>query len=159
MKALRTSGVTWQEISMKVLQRLFKFCQLQRKLRVAQAGVHLSLLLLKPAELKRPTADSFLLLFVSICSIHFLFFMSASHCVISCFFLCLLSFDLPVSALLLFSPCQPLVHTCLLPQIQRHISPLGWRRSSGGLSSLPHSAHPHLVVTPLEGDQSNMTLG
>ncbi|TMS12137.1 Low density lipoprotein receptor adapter protein 1 [Larimichthys crocea] len=44
-------------------------------------------------------------------------------------------------------------------QIQKHTSPSGWRRSSGGPSSLLHSARPHLVVTLLEGDRSSMTLG
>lgn len=54
---------------------------------------------------------------------------------------------------------QPLISTCHLSQIQRHISPVGWRKSSGGPYSLLRSARPHLVVTLLEGDQSNMTLG
>lgn len=62
---------------------------------------------------------------------------------------------LHVFTLSLYSPCQLLV----LPQIQRHTSPPGWRRSSGGPSSLLHSARPHLAVTPRAGDRSNTTPG
>lgn len=60
-----------------------------------------------------------------------------------------------LSSLILLSPST----FCHLPQIRRHASRSKWRRSSGGLYSLPRSAPPHLVATQLEGDQSNMTLG
>lgn len=52
-----------------------------------------------------------------------------------------------------------LLYICRSPQIQGHTSLWRWRRRSGGLSCPPCSARPHLVVTPLEGDQSNTTLG
>lgn len=73
---------------------------------------------------------------------------------------------------LLSPPCLPLCppfippppsmyrpHLTISPQIQRRTSPVGWRRSSGGPSSLRRSARPHLGVTPPGGDRSNTTPG
>lgn len=73
---------------------------------------------------------------------------------------------------LLSPPCLPLCppfippppsmyrpHLTVSPQIQRRTSPAGWRRSSGGPSSLRRSARPHLGVTPPGGDRSNTTPG
>lgn len=50
-------------------------------------------------------------------------------------------------------------HLTIFPQIQRHTSPPGWRRSSGGPSSPRRSARPHLGVTPPGDDRSNTTPG